>query len=49
MAKVNTDFIMNFAGADETVNVEQVRFVADAILPKRRFSGPTHEREPGVR
>jgi len=49
MAKVNTDFIMNFDGTNETVKVEQVKFVADAILPKRRFTGTTHEREPGVR
>lgn len=60
MAKVNTDFIMNFDGGTETVKVEQVKFVADAILPKRRLvskptsdstarTGTTSDREPGSR
>jgi hypothetical protein len=59
-ARVNNDFITNFDGETETIKVEQVRFVADAILPKRRFvSKPTadskiktnagSEREPGSR
>jgi len=59
-AKVNTDFIMNFDGENETVKVERVEFVADAVMPKRRVvskpssgrrsrTGLTGEREPGSR
>jgi len=60
MAKVNTDFIMNFDGTTESVKVEKVDFVADAIMPKRRVvskpsadtktqTGVAPEREPGSR
>jgi hypothetical protein len=59
-AKVNTDFITNFDGENESIKTERVKFVADAIMPKRRtISRPSHnrkvssgiinEREPGNR
>ena len=60
MAKVNTNFITNFDGIEESIKIERVKFVADAVLPKRRKvskhsganrvgTGITPEREPGSR
>jgi len=59
-AKVNTDFITDFNGSEETLRTEVVRFVADAVMPKRRVvsksssnsrtqTGVSAEREPGSR
>lgn len=56
MAKVNEDFVTTKHGETGIVQVEQVRFIADAVLPKRRHiskskarKGVVSEREPGSR
>lgn len=59
-ARINNDFVTDFNDGAESIKTEQVRFVADAVFPKRRLvSKPSSdsklktssgsEREPGSR
>ena len=59
--KINDEYISEFSGNTERVKEVSVKFVSDAIMPKRRFvskprpNSPKHnttnvtEREPGVK
>lgn len=56
MAKVNEDFVTTEHGSNGITQVEKVKFIADAVLPKRRHiskskarKGVVSEREPGSR
>lgn len=56
MAKVNTEFVLRSHATNAGVKVEKVRFIADAILPKRRLpsksktrAGLGSDKEPGTR